>query len=73
MLHGICEEHEKSVSELKESKSENKEELKLANFVRGFQDIFTDNIPGEMPPSRGMDNHSIDLILGSTLPNKPSY
>ena len=55
-------EHEKSVSELKDSSSETKEKLELANFLREFQDIFIDNIPGEMPPSRGMDDHSIDLI-----------
>ena len=66
-------EHEKSLSELKESNGETKEELELANLLREFQDIFKDNIPYEMPPSRGMNNHSIDLIPGITPPNKPNY
>ena len=28
---------------------------------------------GELPPSRGEDDHRIDLIPGTTPPNKPSY
>ena len=45
----------------------------MSKLLREFQDIFTDDILGEMPPSRGMDDHSIDLIMGSTPPNKPPY
>ena len=41
----------------------------MANFLREFQDILPNNIPGEMPPSKGKDNHSIDSIPGCTWPN----
>ena len=53
---------QKSLSGLKNSKSETKEELELANFLREFQDLFINNILGEMPLSRGVDNLSIDLV-----------
>src|SRR5271168_382171 len=32
-----------------------------------------DSIPGELPPSRGEDDHRIDLIPGISPPNKPPY
>ena len=50
-----------------------KEDLKLSNFLQEFQDIFTDDIPGDLPPTRGMDDHSINIIPGSSPPNKPPY
>ena len=46
--------HEKIVSELNESKRETKEEFSLESLI--------DNIPGEIPLSRGMENHIIELI-----------
>ena len=64
-------EHEKSLSKLKDSKGETKEGLELANLLREFQNIFIEDILGKMPPLRGMGYHSIDLIPGSTLTNKP--
>ena len=67
-------EHEKSVNVLNDPKSKTKEELGLANFLRYLQDIFmVDNIPSEMPPSRDVVDHGIDLIPGLTPPNKPPY
>ena len=55
------------------SKGETKEELEMSKLLREFQDIFMDDIPSEMLPSRGMDDHNIELIPGSTPPNKPPY
>ena len=66
-------EHEKSFSELNISKRETKEEVELEILLKELQDIFTDDILGEMPPSRGMDDHSIDLIPRRTSSNKPPY
>ena len=36
-------------------------------------DCFTDSIPRELSPSRGEDDHKIELIPGSSPPNKPPY
>ena len=58
---------------LNESQGETKEDLEKSKLLQMFQDIFTDDILNEMPPSRGQDDHSIELIYGSTLPNKPPY
>ncbi len=30
-------------------------------------------MPSELPPSRGEDDHAIDLAPGSSPPNKPPY
>ncbi|MCO5582304.1 hypothetical protein L7F22_036196, partial [Adiantum nelumboides] len=35
--------------------------------------VFIDNIPGELPPKRGDDDHAIELIPGSSPPSKPPY
>ena len=66
-------EHEQGLSALNVSKGGTKEELKMSKLLREFQDIFTDDILDEMPPSRCMDDHSIELILGSNPSNKPPY
>ena len=50
-----------------------KKELDLSNFLNQYQDVFIDDIPGELPPKRGDDDHKIELIPGSSLPNKPPY
>ncbi|MCO5552450.1 hypothetical protein L7F22_005961 [Adiantum nelumboides] len=49
------------------------EELELCKFLNQFQDVFIDDIPGELPPKRGDDDHVIELLLGSSPPNKPPY
>ena len=43
------------------------------NFLSEFQDLFTDDIPTELPPPRGIYDHTIELLLGSSPPNKPPY
>ncbi|MCO5570675.1 hypothetical protein L7F22_024402 [Adiantum nelumboides] len=48
-------------------------DLELSNFLNQFQDVFIDDIPGELPPERGDDDHMIELIPGSSPPNKPPY
>ncbi|MCO5551171.1 hypothetical protein L7F22_004668 [Adiantum nelumboides] len=49
------------------------EDLKLSKFLNQFQDVFIDDILGELPPKRGDDDHAIELILGSSPPNKAPY
>ncbi|MCO5560432.1 hypothetical protein L7F22_014047 [Adiantum nelumboides] len=49
------------------------EDLELSKFLNQFQDVFIDDILGELPPKRGDDDHAIELIPGSSLPNKPPY
>ncbi|MCO5587922.1 hypothetical protein L7F22_041875 [Adiantum nelumboides] len=49
------------------------EDLELSKFLNQFQDVFIDDIPGELPPKQGDDDHGIELILGSSPPNKPPY
>ncbi|MCO5551683.1 hypothetical protein L7F22_005187 [Adiantum nelumboides] len=49
------------------------ENLEFSRFRNQFQDVFIDDIPGELPPKRGDDDHAIELILGSSPPNKPPY
>ena len=43
----------------------------LHNFLGEFSDIFADELSIGLPPLRGIE-HAIDLILGASLPNKPS-
>ena len=62
--------NEHSVSSINEG---DQEKLELSNFLKGFQDVFIDDIPSEMPPKRGIDDHTIELIPGSSPPNKPPY
>ncbi|MCO5578787.1 hypothetical protein L7F22_032633 [Adiantum nelumboides] len=50
-----------------------KVDLELFNFLNQFQDVFIDDIPGELPPKRGDDDHMIELIPASSPPNKPPY
>ncbi|MCO5564643.1 hypothetical protein L7F22_018309 [Adiantum nelumboides] len=50
-----------------------REDLELSKFLNQFQDVFIDDIPGELPPKRGDDDHAIELIPGSSPPNKPPY
>ncbi|XP_021749280.1 uncharacterized protein LOC110715020 [Chenopodium quinoa] len=45
---------------------------KLAQLIKDFEDVFPDELPKELPPLRGIE-HQIDLIPGAPLPNKPAY
>ena len=46
---------------------------KLNEFLHSYSSCFFDKIPNELPPSRGEDDHRIDLIQGSTPPNTAPY
>ncbi|MCO5569085.1 hypothetical protein L7F22_022792 [Adiantum nelumboides] len=61
------------VNDTQVNESEMQEDLKLYNFLNQFQDVFIDDIPRELPPKRGDDDHMIELIPGSSSPNKPPY
>ena len=43
------------------------------HFLQEYVDCFSETIPMEMPPSRGEDDHRIDLVPGTTPPNRPPY
>ena len=45
----------------------------LNEFLHSYSSCFFDKIPNELPPSRGEDDHRIDLIQGSTPPNRAPY
>ncbi|MCO5564510.1 hypothetical protein L7F22_018171 [Adiantum nelumboides] len=49
------------------------EDLELSKFLHQFQAVFIDDIPGELPPKGGDDDHAIDFLPGSSPPNKPPY
>jgi len=42
------------------------------SLIQNFCHLFPEEIPTGLPPKRAIQHH-IDLIPGSTLPNKPSY
>ncbi|MCO5607027.1 hypothetical protein L7F22_061218 [Adiantum nelumboides] len=50
------------------------EDLELSKFLNQFQDVFIDDILGELPPKRGEDDHAIELlpVLCITLKNNLS-
>ncbi|MCO5585997.1 hypothetical protein L7F22_039934 [Adiantum nelumboides] len=45
----------------------------LQSFLDEHAKLFIDDIPNELPPNRGDDDHRIDLIPGRSPPNKSSY
>ncbi|MCO5577004.1 hypothetical protein L7F22_030826 [Adiantum nelumboides] len=61
------------VNKTQVNESGSKEDLELSKFPNQFEDVFIDNIPGGLPPKRGDDDHAIELIPGSSPPNKPPY
>ena len=48
---------------LGESES-SKKELDLSKFLKENEDVFIDDIPCELPPKRGDDDHFIELFPG---------
>ena len=44
----------------------------LTPLLNDLQHVFPQEIPDGLPPQRSVQ-HKIDLIPGSTLPNKPAY
>ncbi|MCO5572361.1 hypothetical protein L7F22_026114 [Adiantum nelumboides] len=45
----------------------------LKSFLNEHAHCFSETIPVELPPSRGVDDHRIDLIHGTSPPNRPPY
>ncbi|XP_074298803.1 uncharacterized protein LOC141629745 [Silene latifolia] len=44
----------------------------IDDLLEEFGDVFPDELPAGLPPIRGIE-HQIDLVPGSTLPNKAAY
>ncbi|XP_049405047.1 uncharacterized protein LOC125868442 [Solanum stenotomum] len=40
--------------------------------VKGYDELFPDEMPAGLPPLRGIE-HQIDFIPGSQIPNRPAY
>ena len=45
----------------------------VTSYLKQYQDCFSDELPNELPPVRGEDDHMIDLIPGTAPPNRPPY
>ena len=43
------------------------------NFLKGYKDCFSTELPDELPPMCGDDDHRIDLIPRSSPPNRAPY
>ena len=41
-----------------------------SEFLSQFSDCFFDSLPSELPPER-FEDHAIDLIPGTSPPNRP--
>ena len=54
-------------------KVETSEDIELFNFLKEFQDLFMHDIPTELPPTRGIFDHTIELLPGRSPHNKPCY
>ncbi|MCO5603052.1 hypothetical protein L7F22_057195 [Adiantum nelumboides] len=61
------------VNKMQVNESGMHEVFELFKFLNQFQDVFIDDIYGELPPKRGDDDHAIELLPGSSPPNKPPY
>ncbi|MCO5555202.1 hypothetical protein L7F22_008745 [Adiantum nelumboides] len=61
------------VNETQVNESGMHEDLGLSNFLNQFRDVFIDDIPRELPPKQGDDDHVIKLLPVSSPPNKPPY
>ena len=55
------------------TKVETKEQQEHIKFLNDYKECFLETIPMVMLPSRGNNNHKIDLILGANPPNRPPY
>ena len=46
--------------------------VEIKDMLEDYQDIVVDELPNELPPESSISHH-IDMIPGSSLPNKVSY
>jgi len=46
--------------------------LKVQELLQEFGDVFPKEIPPGLPPLKGIE-HQIDLVLGTSLYNRPTY
>ena len=53
-----------------EAREEQSEEVK--SVLQEFKDVFPKELPDHLPPMRDIQ-HTIDFVLGTTLPNLPHY
>ena len=51
----------------------NDDAQKFNDFLKAYDACFAGPILDELPPSRGVYDHRIDLIYGSAPPNKAPY
>ena len=56
----------------KKSNSDSKIPEAVTYILEKFQDLFANELPHGLPPLRDIQ-HQIDLVSGSTLPNRPHY
>ena len=55
------------------TKVETNKQKEQRKFLNDHKECFFKTIPMVMPPSRGNDDHKIDLIPGNSAPNRPPY
>ncbi|MCO5546846.1 hypothetical protein L7F22_000283 [Adiantum nelumboides] len=55
------------------TKVQTEEQKEHMKFLNDYKECFSETIPMEMPPSRGKDDHKIDLMPRTTPPNRPPY
>ncbi|XP_021757458.1 uncharacterized protein LOC110722472 [Chenopodium quinoa] len=60
------------MKEVESKEGENTSNPFLKPLLEEYKDVFPIDLPPDLPPLRGIE-HQIDLILGSQLPNKPTY